>query len=169
MLKNTEREAVEQQEKNEPGAVSKKAKEILSRPPKPERAERPYKEKPPAKESNKPKSKSSANERQRPAAFVESSDSKVGLKDEVKSVQSKKKTHVDQDPDTTASKSSSGNRNSASQASEHNNETERPSKRQSERESEKEKKEKIRNKDRPTIQIYRPGAKRLITTKSSVS
>ena len=41
MLKNTEREAVEQQEKNEPGAVSKKAKEILSRPPKPERAERP--------------------------------------------------------------------------------------------------------------------------------
>ena len=102
---------------------------------------------------------------------MESSDPKVGLKYEVKSVASKKKTNnVDQEPETpTTSKSTSDGRNSASQTSAQNiAETERPSKKQSDRETDKEKKEKIRNKDRPTIQIYRPGTKRLITTKTSV-
>ena len=53
---------------------------------------------------------------------MESSDPKVGLKYEVKSVASKKKTNnVDQEPETpTTSKSTSDGRNSASQASEQN-------------------------------------------------
>ena len=56
----------DKQEKNESGAISKKTKEVLSRPPKAERsdrAEKPGKEKPLAKENSK--SKSSVNERQR--------------------------------------------------------------------------------------------------------
>ena len=167
MLKNTDREStvVQKPEKNESGAVSKRAKEVLPRPPK---AERPYKEKPPAKENNRSKPKPPANERQRSTASTESTTT-VGLKDETKSASINKRADVDQEPETT-SRSTSGSSNPVqSLTSEKKTETERSSKRQSDRESEKEKKEKIRNKDRPTIQIYRPGAKRIITTKSSVS
>jgi len=168
VLKNTDREltAVQKQEKNESGAVSKRAKEVLLRPPK---AERPYKEKPPAKENNRSKPKPPANEKLRSTASTESTDPKVGLKDEAKSASINKRADVDQEPETT-SRSTSGSSNPVQPlASEKKTETERSSKRQTDRESEKEKKEKIRNKDRPTIQIYRPGAKRIITTKSSVS
>lgn len=144
-MKNTERENLEKSDKTEAGATNKKIKETLrTKPDKPK--ERLVREKP------KPKTE------RRPAA--ESGESnKPDVKQETQQAHQHPKKLVSNKEEATY------NSENPTGAVSSKPEEDKGARKRNENDS-AEKERKIRNKDRPAIQIYRPGAKRMTGQKS---
>nr|CAG4649254.1 EOG090X04G9 [Scapholeberis mucronata] len=151
VLKNTEREAqekTEKQEKQEAAAAARKVKEA-SRP----KGDRPTKEKTFKERPLKPKTEKKVN------TSDSTESSKLGTQQqEIDHPIQPKKTVAKREQ--TKPQPTDDNPGPSSKSEE-----EKPNKSQTENEP-SDKERKIRNKDRPAIQIYRPGAKRITTQKS---
>nr|CAG4641618.1 EOG090X04G9 [Eurycercus lamellatus] len=142
VLKNSERQPPEKVEVAEGGAVTKRPRDTLK--PK----EKANKDKPPRE--NRSKGAKGPIEPKRPNEGAD----KVEVKDtEAGSSQATKKATVHKD------ESPKGERNIVEPVQKSEEERATTGKKRNEKETDRERK--IRNKDRPAIQIYRPGAKRL--------
>lgn len=142
-MKNTEREIVEKTDKPEGGTVFKKPKEVV-RPKVDRPKEKSVREKPKPKPERR-----SVNE--------SGDSSKPDNKQETPQSSQPKKTNTSKEEIAPPSENTTG----ASPKPEE----EKSSRRRTDNET-TDKDKKIRNKDRPAIQIYRPGAKRMTAPKS---